>query len=317
MLIKTITELVKYVRISEVSNFDSSFKPFIEETEQKYILKYLGQDQLDELQVYYDAELTNVPALNSLLEYAQRALAKFVLKAAAPFLDLEISEGGFTVNSTNTAAPASVNRVKNLLAETESQGWDSLELMLKYLEQNEDSFPLWAASDAYTLQRSTLIQSAAEFDQYLTIKESRLWFFQNKSLMRDVENSEIKTKISTDLYDTLLSEINAGSVSTANEAILGNIKRAITHFTYARSLVLNKLDNEKLQYKPTIDLQAVLEYDKQQIEKMAEFYLNKAINTILDDLDSYPDYENSDLYDEDFESFENEQENGIFKAGGA
>jgi len=316
MLLKTLTEIQQHIRISNEVTFEQSFAPFIEETEQKYIIKYLGQAQYDELQVYYDAELNNVETLNKLLEHTQRALSKFVMAAAARFMDLEVSEGGFTVNSTQTAAPASVTRVANLIKATVSQGWDSIEIILKYMEDNVDSFPLWSGSDAYTLQKSTLIQSASDFHNHYPINESRLWFYSAKGIMRNVDDSEIKSKISEDLYATLLSEINSGSVSVANKAILSNLKYAIAYITKARDLVANKYTNDELDYKPTVDLQVVLEADREKIERMGVFYLNKALNTILNNVDDYPDYKNSDLYDENSESFENSADYNFFKAGG-
>lgn len=316
MLIKTIAEIKEYIRVTEVANFDESFKPFVEEVEQIYIIKYLGQDQYDELQVYYDLELDNDPALTALLEHTQRALTKFLLKTAAPFIDLEISEGGFTVNDTQTASPASQARVEKLIKVTYMQGWDSLEILIKYLEDNVSDFPLWAASDAYILSKSTLIQSAGDFDKYYTIHESRLWFFNAKSIMRDVDQSEVISRISQELYDTLLSEINAGSVSAANEAILPNLKRAISHFTYARDSVINKKEKVYSKSKP-IESQDNLVADSTAIKAMADFYMNKVMNTIINNIDDYPDYKNSDLYDADFEAYENTADSKIFKAGSA
>jgi len=316
MLIKTIDEIKKYVRVTAIVDFDESFKPFVTEVEEIYIVKYLGQDQFDELQVYYDLELTNNPALNALLEHTQRALTKFLLKHASAFIDIEISEGGFTVNDTQTASPASQARVEKLMKVTYMQGWGSLEIMLKYLETNVSDFPLWAASNAYTLTKSTLIQSAGEFDKFYTISESRLWFFNAKSIIKDVDQSEVISRISQALYDTLLAEINSGSVSTANQAILPNIQRAIAHYTYARNSVINKGEKLYSKSKP-VESQDNLVVDADKIMRMATFYMNNTMNTITNNIDDYPDYKNSDLYDADFEPFENSEESNIFKAGGA
>lgn len=316
MLIKTIEEVKKYIRITAIANFDESLKPYVEEVEQIYIVKYLGQNQYDELQVYYDLELSTSPVLDALIIHTQRALTKFLLKHAAPFIDLEISEGGFTVNETTTAKPASSHRTERLIETTYKQGWAALEIMLKYLEDNVSDFPLWAASDAYTLTKSTLIQSAGEFDRFYTIHESRIWFFNAKSVMKGVDESEVVSRIGQALYDTLLSEINAGTVSVANLAILPNIQRAISHYTFARNMVVNKKEKGFSKSKP-IESQDIIVSDSKQIERMADFYMNKAMNTITNNVDDYPDYKNSELYDPDFVPYENTAEAKIFKAGGA
>ena len=316
MLIKTIEEVKKYIRITAIADFDESLKPFVEEVEQIYIVKYLGQDQFDELQVYYDLEISTDPALDALIIHTQRALTKFLLKHAAPFIDLEISEGGFTVNDTQTASPASQQRVQKLIETSYKQGWASLEIMLKYLEDNVSDFPLWAASDAYTLTKSTLIQSAGEFDRFYTIHESRIWFFNAKSVMKGVDESEVVSRIGRSLYDTLLLEINADTVTVANLAILPNIQRAISHYTFARNMVVNKKEKDFSKSKP-IESQDVIVSDSKKIESMADFYMNKAMNTITNNVDDYPDYKNSDLYDSDFEPYENTADSNIFKAGGS
>lgn len=316
MLIKTIAEIKEYIRITAIANFDQSFKPFVKEVEQIYIIKYLGQAQYDELQVYYDLELDNIPALTALLENTQRPLTKFLLKHASSFIDIEISEGGFTVNDTQTALPASQARVEKLMKVTYMQGWDTLEILIKFLEDNVSDFPLWAASDAYILSKSTLIQSAGDFDKFYTIHESRLWFFNAKSIMRDVEQSEVISKISQALYDTILGEINTDTISAATEAILPNLKRAISHYTYARDSVINKKEKIYSKSKP-VESQDNLVADADKINRMADFYMNKVMNTITTNIDDYPDYKNSDLYDADFEPYENTAESKIFKAGGA
>jgi len=311
-LIKTTEEIRKYLKV-DISEKESSFLPYVPDATEKYIKQYLGSDQLTELDEYYnDGEGEEDELLNNLLIHVQRALAKFTFLLAAPMLDLNISEGGFTVRSTQNQAPASRERVERFMQSLERQAWDNIEMLLAFLEENKDDYPLWADSDAYTMAMHNFINSAAEFDRLVPIGSSRLTFIYLRPAMDNVELTEIEPNISTELSAAIKEQMLSGELSEANEKILPNIKRAVANFTFSKI----ELKDMSGSMETTYSHHMIFNQEKrEEYKRLGKWYLGEVIKTIEASPDDYPEYMESDLYDPTSTSYENTQDSGIFIAG--
>ena len=313
-LITTTAEMRSYLRMS-LSEKEVSWLPFVAPATEKYIRPVLGDDLLEELEADYALDDNHDAELGMLLPYVQASLAKFTLFLAIPNLDLTISEGGFTVTSTPQQAPASRERVLALQESLEKQGWDAIETLLRFLEENCDNYEsiyqTWKTSDAYTLAIRNLVNSAREFDKIFSIGQSRILFNRYRNAMDDADLLNIKRTISADMFDALMTEIRSGTISAENEKILPLLQRAEVLFAVADSPDKSKYEGIGVEINTTF-----LRNDIDMAKYKAGQYLSDALSIMKATPDDYPEYRDSDLYQTAETRFENDKKNAIFVFGG-
>jgi len=304
-LFSTASDIKPFINIVGTFNFES-VSPYIETAQERYLNRYLGDTLLDKLLYRYnnpgeaDGDAETNEALDALLPYAQKVLAKFAFYLAVPMLDVQLTSAGFAVTSNSNVSPASDKRVAAFRAAMEADGWDLTESMLKFLEKNQTDYPSWVASTAYTTTYATFINTATDFDKIIRINESRLEFQKMIPDMVNVELLRIEPVISKELADAIRDEIKAGFVSVANEKILTLIRRAVAYYTF--------VDTGRSD---------ILMMDKHR--NLADMYLTQVKKILDENIADYPLYEASSSYDSDsigYASYENEEENTTFTFGG-
>ena len=280
MLIKTIQDLQKYVRVN-ISIMEKSFSPYANDAAEKYLRRYLGQTLLDELEVFVKTPNSypswadtaeNKKIFDKVLALSQNTLAKFTCFLAAPAFDLSLTEMGFVVQQNQTTTPASAERVKKLVESLESQGWDNMETLLRYLEKHHAIITSYKDSDAFVLATRNLINSAEVFDRYVNIEASRLKFIKLRPSMDDVELIHIEPVISVALADELRKQQREASLTGDNKKLLTILQRSIANLVGAR------------------------EMKREGAGRYGEHYLAEARKLLDKDPDKYPLYKESDQY---------------------
>ena len=276
---------------------EENFSPFIPDATSKYIKPLLGNELFALLETWAGSKDETETELAALYEKVAPALSRFTFFLAAPHLDINIGESGFTVvSSGNNLVPASKERVERFMKSLEQLAWDRAEDLLIFLEENQSSYPEWVASDAYTMQLRNLINSATEFDKYVDIDKSRLTFQKFRQEMDNIERIDVIPLISEALFNTLIGKIKSGTDFTSQEEKLVESLRAF---------VANKIAAR------------VLGKDN-QLE--ATFYLKEAKALININPNDFPDYRDSGIYDAEnpdippFSDYDNTAESSIFVA---
>jgi hypothetical protein len=308
-LIKTTAEMRKYLRMA-LSEKEASWEPFVGPAAEKYLKPVLGDLLMDALQTDYDLSTGHDEDMEALLPFVQAPLAKFTLLLAVPNLDLNISEGGFTVNSTSSQSPASRERVLALQASLEQQGWDLIETLLRFLEENINLYASWETSGAYTLAIRNLVNSAVDFDRIFPISGSRILFNRYRNNLDDVDLLVIKRTISAEMFDALMAEIKAGSVSAANEKILPLLQRAEVLTAVSENLDKSKYEGVGVEINTQF-----MRTDMTQLKYKAQQYLDEAMAIMKKTPDDYPEYRDSDKYTAVESRFVNEKDKGIYVFG--
>ena len=308
-LIKTTVEMRTYLRMS-LSEKEASWQPYVGPATDKYIRPVLGDVLLDALNADYNAA-THDADLVALLPYVQGALAKFTLLMAVPNLDLNISEGGFTVISSPNVAPASRERVNALMASLLEQGWDAIEILLRFLEENINDYASWETSDAYTLAIRNLVNSAVDFDKIFHIMQSRILFNRFRNSLDDVDNLIIKRNISADMFDALMADIRAGVISAENQKILPLLKRAEVFYAISENIDKSKCEGVGVEINNQF-----LKLDMDLMKYKARQYLDDALVIMKATPDDYPEYRDSAQYQVAVTRFENDADRKIFVFGG-
>lgn len=291
ILIKTLAELQKYLRVDATFKIEGLY-PYQDSAIEKYLIDVLGEDLTDSLLMWYNADDPGEDTdLQTLLPFAQRVVAKFAFHQGAPNFDLRLTDSGFGVVSNQTLAPASKDRVNRFVENLEHEGWDAVEMLLRFLETNSSEYPQWAESDAYTMQLRNFINSAEEFDKYVNIGKSRLKFRNMRNTMDNVELLQVIPVISAPLANTIKSAMQSGRPSEAITNLMPMLCRAVANLTAAQDI--------DPKYKLT-----------------GEHYLSEVRKILDQNPDSYPDYRDS-IYvaERTYERFENSEDYGFFVAG--
>lgn len=252
---------------------EETFSPFIPDAEEKYIKPFLGDELFSLLETWADEQSDDDAEMVALYPKVIPALARFSMLLAAPHMDLNIGESGFGVVSTGGIAPASRERVKEFTKSLEELAWGNIENLLRFLEENQEDYPDWVDSDAYTMHTRNLINSAENFNNFVEIDRSRLIFHRLRKHMDNVEEIHVQKLISPDLYEYLIGALREGLVLSDYEI------RLLAHL---RAFVANKVAAENLDRKT---------------ESIATYHFNEAKNLINKYPDEFPLYRDSDYYD--------------------
>lgn len=290
-MIITTEQAKEHLKVNATLTEDN-FNPFIPDATNKFLLPVLGENLLDLLETWaVDKDETETELL-ALYNVVAPMVSRFTFLIAAPHLDINIGDSGFTVASNNNLAPASKDRVEKLVKSIEQLAWDNTEQLIRFLEKNKADYPEWIESDAYTMQLRNLINSAEEFDKYVDIEKSRLTFQKLRHDMDNIEKMDVIPLISEELFNTLIEKIQNADEFTEYETKLLN---------HLRAFVANKAAK-------------VLGKDTQMV---ATFHLKEAKALINLNPDEFPDYRDSDCYDGEvppFSGYENTAESTIFVA---
>jgi len=294
-LIHSIEELQRFLKVDSTFIVSSLF-PYQEQASEKYLRSILGDDLMESLITWYntipdDEDEEDSSDLVLLLPYAQNIIAKFAFFLGAPNLDLKLTDAGFGVVSNQNLAPASKERVNRFVSALESDGWDAVEILLRFLENHEDDYPQWTESSAYTMQLRNYINSAEEFDRYVNINKSRLKFMNFRQAMDNIEILQIDPVISKNLAAEIRSQILTDQLSEENSFLLPMIRRAVANLVAA-----SEIDP---RFKITGD-----------------HYLAECRKILDAAPDNYPQYRDS-IYiaEKTYQKFDNSEDNGFFVAG--
>lgn len=249
-MIITVESAKKYVRLPNTVT-PENYDPFIPDATAKYLQPYFGDALLLKLDEYSDGSIEVAgeakPKWDTLLDLTRRSLSRFTFFLATPSLDVNITEGGFSVTSTQQMAPASKERVGSFKESMEDLGYQALDGVLKFLDDNQSVFTEWTASDAFKAYDRGFIRSAAVFQKYIDIQSSRLKFFALRQAMDRVEALTVIPILGQALATALKAEeVRTEPVmDTIRAEALNLARRCVAYHTAA-----DEIDSEKYsQYK--------------------------------------------------------------------
>lgn len=293
-MIITTEQAKEHLKVNATLGEDN-FNPFIPDAVEKYLRPILGDETLTLLETWADDQDDTDTAMVALYAKVVPMLSRFTFLIAAPHMDINIGDAGFSVASSNNLAPASKERVERYMKALEGLAWDSAETLIRFLEENQADYEDWVASDAFTMQLRNLINSATDFDKYVDIDKSRLTFQKLRQEITNIENIDVKPLISEDLYNTLIGKIKGEDELTEYETKLLNFLQAFIANKAAKSL-------------------------GKDLQMVATFYLKEAKALINENPDEFPDYRDSGIYDATdpdvppFYDYENSEDSPIFVA---
>lgn len=290
-------EMKQYLPVNVQFNFNT-IKPFIYQSENKYIIPLLGVNLSEKLANYYEDSTTVVVALRDkykqLLEKVQFSLIRLALFTGFDFISVTLTDSGAMAagDADKRLFKYQEQSLKNSL---KNDGFDFLDDILLFLENNSDFFEDFKESSFYTKNIKSLIRSTEEFNSHYSINNSRLVFLKMKYFIDDIEKIDLTHHLGSEFVEEL---INADRSLEKYSKILHSICHYVVYSAVAagceefgklpteRGLIFETSTNESNITFERPDLKSTKEYYKYR----GEAFLISVINYIKQNKDTYPKF---------------------------
>lgn len=238
-LISDIETFREYVKVNVNTNI-SVLTPSIAEAERRYIIPLISKGLYDDLLAYVDGSDESNETFNELLEQVQIPLANLAFWLYIPSGNVMIDDAGIHVLKNDNYSPASQFRIEDLKESVATAGFDALDNLLEFFEENKDEFADWTASDSYTIFHELMLSTAKEFSKHYNINNSRRTFLAIRHIIKHVQETFVKKVLGDELYEELLEQLTSDgsdTISTENETLLRYIHPAIAYLTIADATI--------------------------------------------------------------------------------
>lgn len=233
MLLNTLQEIKNYLPINVAFHFED-IAPQIERATIKYLIPILSQKEYNILEkAYQDNTLSDVQ--KPLLHLCQRALANFAYQLWLPHGTIQVSQSGLHIHQDDMRRPPYKWQMDSLENAYEQTGYECLDEILLYLEQNANEFYFWRVSESYTIFQETLIATAAEFTKYIPkVDNSRRLFLLLKPDMIRVEESQLLATLCQAQYTHLKDTTQ--TLTEPEKNLLIFCKKAVAYQTFVEAI---------------------------------------------------------------------------------
>ena len=234
-----LTEIQEVLPVSSATSRDKIW-PFLDQAERKYIRPLLSTLYADVDKFYNDndnwtggsGDDTEVySGLLSLIHSATINLAYFI---GFDLLNVIASDAGFQQTGDNQGFKSLYKyQQDNLRTYFSETGYNGLDDMLTYIEENIEYFPQWEASAVNTARKTAIIKDADQFDALCFINRSRLTFLRLQRHMAEVIDFEIKPMLST-VWAALLVELESDDPDIAYINLAAEIRKPLAYLSCAK-----------------------------------------------------------------------------------
>jgi hypothetical protein len=317
MLITTVAEIQSYLPVSVATSFET-IQPFIESSERKFIKELLGYEAYTELVKYYAAVQSSgsygsgqdeQAAYNELLKLVQKALINLAYYHGYAVLTVAASDGGFhRIESENHKGlyKYQEEELKDLF---KKDGFNGLDDVLEYLEENIEYFPEFEDSDNRLVTKVNIIPDTKTFNAIYGIGSSRLVFLLLKRFMRQTEDFVIRKILGHTLFAEVKAEIVKPEPAEKIVSLLPYLQKPLAYFSVASGIdemgvnVTDKMVyfesqqptffNSTVKTPATADQLAVI---KDKAERTGNKYLEDLKMFLLDNATTYTEYSGQQGY---------------------
>jgi len=252
-------EIRKYIPVNSSSDFDS-LAPHIANAERDYLIPVIGQEMYNQLLSYYN-EVNGDPyspagegKVGKLLCLVQSAVLHLSYWIGYDLLNVEVTDSGFRRTESTSVKGLWKYQDENLRGYFRIYGFNGIDTVLQYLEDNISDFPAFEGSPEYTIQKSSFIPSTLIFDRIVYIHRSRLTFLRMKPHMQLVEDTEIATILGPVAFDYMKTQIASDPPDQKVVKLLEYIRKPIAYL--ASALLMEEsgadLNDNGLYYTSTI-----------------------------------------------------------------
>lgn len=237
MLIGSTEEIKAVLSVGAANDFNR-LKPHLLNAELAYIKPLLGTNMYEELCEFYEGHPYENPndaqiATATLLGKVQHSIVHLGYYLGFEFLNVTVSDMGFTRTESQTSKSLYRYQEDNLRDYFKNGGFNMLDEILLFMEENIAHFDEFALSNTYTVFRSAFIQTAVAFSNIYFINNSRLTFLRLQPHIRFIEDTEIKPLLGTDVYDLIKTGMITEVIPAKVVAVLPYIRTPLAFLSAA------------------------------------------------------------------------------------
>lgn len=290
-------EFKKYLPVNINLRFET-VDSHLELCEKTYIRPLLGKELFNAL-VEFVNENPTLPDENkksALVHNVRFALLRLAIWKGYDVIAANISDTGVS-NEVDKEKRLFRYQENNLKSTLKEEGFNYLDSILEFLEENSQDFPEFEHSQYKLSNVDSLIRNTAQFQQCYNIDNSRLVFLKMRDYIRDVEHIELQHRIGHDFFQELLE---ADESNIKYGTILPAIRYYVVYAALAEGIgELHKMPTEKGLVFETSSMDGVQitpVYRAQVMESRARFaqraeqYLATALHIIGLHPSNYPNY---------------------------
>lgn len=197
------------------------------------ILPVLSQAQWDKLVQDFEADSSDQAHLK-LLSITRRALVYFAYSRYSN-QSVRITDGGLerieNDGFKSTFQYQDIAFIRLCLKE----GWRALENLFSLLNNNKNDYTEWVGSVEYTTLKTYVFHYTVDFSLYRRIEGYRTLDALRPAILH-VQQEIIRNNISQGLYDEIVQQLIADSLSPANKTLLQYIRKATAFLSLSRGL---------------------------------------------------------------------------------
>jgi len=247
--------------------------PALALAEQNFIIPILGRELFLKLVTFYETS-TLTPEFNTLLKKVQYAEFRLAYWNSFNELAVMITDGGV---SANISAENRLfrNERESLLEELKTNGFNQLDTVIEYLEENMDLFPEFENSKYFSKLKNSFIPNTATFNDIYNINNSRLVFLKMKYFIEDVEQIIVPHFIGRKFMEAILDDIDHDKYVP----ILTKMRKFIVYMAIYNGISeLHKLPTDKglIFEKNSADGKTSGPLSRRELDKTSEYYKTQA-----------------------------------------
>ena len=144
-----------------------------------------------------------------------------------PSLDLILTPNGFGIVRTDNVAPASADRVKNLLDRTYLNWSTQFEQLLIELLTSDKLLPRFRKSQVFKLLTDSLFITSSDLTIYAGVANATREDLEKLAPKIAMCELTLKRKISVEYYEELLAKVRVNALTESDKMVLPQFKRTI------------------------------------------------------------------------------------------
>jgi hypothetical protein len=300
-LITTTAELKEILGVQINKNYsESSFIPSVSQCEQEYIIDLLGQEQYDDL--IANIASPSAPQL-ALINQVKKPLSWFVYHELLRNGQIQLGDAGIKETSNEQTQNVRQWVLDDALKSAYQKADRFSDFLLAFLEKNKTDYPLWLASDAATIYKTSFITNTDDFEKHQRISKSRRLF---KIVAQEFEIVDIRYIIPTlsqDLYDEVKRQIATDTLTAENKVLIGYIKKVIAPFALKQAIPEININVEVgglKFYKENTGIKSseqasneAIDFFIKKLDEKGQDYVRQLKKFLQNNLDTYPLYRDS------------------------
>lgn len=210
-------------RVNQSVELDS-LATSIYEAARRHITPYLSVAQYEGL---LGGSLSG--AQTALLPFVKRPLALLTLYEYSKVAGVEFGESGMHRIESETRKAAFRYQEKAYQEDCLEKGYEALEILIRFLDDNKGMYTAWAATDEGVSHRGRLLNYASDFRQLTSHMCDRYTFEALRPIIGEVEAFGVEQQLPAAFWAGFKARHMAGSLTTAEKQLRTYMRQAMSH----------------------------------------------------------------------------------------